>query len=187
MDKLLRVLRAMFQLPFPNNQKKNFHREGTKKGFSIVEIILITVIMGGTFVSIFTLFSLALVNAGIRAQATTANFLAQEALEAARNFRDGTNWGTNGLATLTLSSDYHPTQTGAPAQWTLAAGAETISGVFTRKIVFREVQRDAADNIVTTGGTVDPDTRKATATVSWTERGRTHQVELQTYFTNWQN
>jgi len=29
------------------------------------------------------------------------------------------------------------------------------------------------------------DTKEVTVTVSWTERGRSHEVELVTYLTNW--
>lgn len=164
-----------------------FHKAAQRnRGFSILEILVVVAIIGGVFVSIFTVISLSLVNASLREQTSTARLLLEEAVEAVRNFRDGTLWDTNGLGTLSLGTNYYPSQSGSPPKWTLAAGVETLSG-FTRKIVFNEVRRDSNNNIVSSGGTVDSDTKKATITVSWTERGRTHQVEIQTYFSNWRN
>jgi len=45
--------------------------------------------------------------------------------------------------------------------------------------------RDSNSNIVESGGTNDPNTKKVTVTVSWEERGRDHKLEIFTYLTNW--
>jgi len=62
----------------------------------------------------------------------------------------------------------------------LIQGEEDVNS-FTRKVVFENTFRDATDNIVETGGINDPNTKKATVTVSWQEK----QLEIITYFTNW--
>src|SRR5581483_10297635 len=52
--------------------------------------------------------------------------------------------------------------------WSLASGTETING-YTRSIVISDVFRDATGKIVTTGGTLDPSTKKIVVTLSWTK------------------
>jgi len=50
--------------------------------------------------------------------------------------------------------------------------------------VVEDVGRDGNDDIVASGGTPDPNTKKVTATVSWTESTQSKQVVLTTYITN---
>lgn len=157
---------------------------GNKKGGLIVEILVVIAIIAIALASLsgLVVFSLEALNlAGQNAQAAV---LAQEAMEAVRNFRDGTSWNMDGLGKLATSADYFPKATGSPAKWQLIQGQETIDN-FTRKIVFSSVQRDANGNIADSGGVNDPETKKANVSVSWTEKGRPHQISVNTYFTNW--
>ncbi|MFC1687410.1 type II secretion system protein J [Patescibacteria group bacterium] len=73
--------------------------------------------------------------------------------------------------------------------WQLAAGSEIISTdpIFSRDITIVNLQRDVDGNIVESGGTVDPNTKKTTVTVSWTERGNAKEVSLSTILTAWEN
>ena len=156
-----------------------------KKGVSIIEILIVIAIVGFTLVSILGLVVLSLKISTSTKEIVQANALAQETIEAIRNFRDGTEWATNGLGTLTTGVFYHLEKTAdVPAKWSLDGGEGTI-GNFTQKIIFEDVQRDINDNIVESGGTNDPDTKKITTTISWQERGKTHQIEIITYLTNW--
>jgi len=153
-----------------------------KTGISIIEILIVIaiVIIGLTSLLGVATFSLKL--SILRKETARANSLAQEAIEAVRSFRDGTDWNTNGLGTLTAGINYRPERTiDTPPQWDLIMGQETID-IFTRKIVFSNVQRDANDDIVESGGTNDPDTKKITVTVSWKDK----KIEIVTYLTNWQ-
>jgi type II secretory pathway pseudopilin PulG len=88
-----------------------------------------------------------------------ASALLREANEAVRIVRQN-NW-----TGVSANGTYRPTISGS--SWTLTAGAETI-GNFTRSIVISDAQRDAGGAIVTSGGTADPSTKRAVATVSWT-------------------
>jgi len=45
--------------------------------------------------------------------------------------------------------------------------------------------RDSNSNIVESGGTYNPNTKKVIVTVSWKERGREQKLEIFTYLTNW--
>ena len=152
------------------------------KGISVIEILIVIGILGITLTSLLGLASFSLGGVGLLRNVTQANAIAQETMEAARNFRDQTSWNSNGIGTLTIDSPYHPEIT-VDSVWTLAAG-EQVSGIFTRKVVFGRVYRDLSGNIFSSGAE-DPDTRKISVTVSWQERGGTRQIELVTYLTNW--
>lgn len=154
---------------------------GSKKGISIIEILVVIGIIGIAFATILGLASRSLRISTLVKETILADNLAREAVEQVRNFRDGTDWSSNGLGTLTTGVDYYPRKTiDIPPKWTLVLGQETI-GNFKRKVIFNEVQRDAYDNIVESGGSNDPNTRKVTAIVSWPDK----EVRLITYLTNW--
>ncbi|MBI4101712.1 MAG: hypothetical protein HY443_01985 [Candidatus Nealsonbacteria bacterium] len=157
---------------------------GNKKGVSIIEILVAIVVIVVALTGLLGLASFSLRASGLIEQTTQANSLAQESLEALRNFRDGTYWDTDGLGPLSAGIDYHLQKTGSPLEWQIIQGSEVV-GIFTRKIVLNNVLRDASDNIVQSGGVNDPKTKKITATVSWQERGKNHQVELVAYLTAW--
>jgi len=152
------------------------------KGVSIIEILVVIFILVIAFVSILGLLTFSLRISTLLRENTQAINLAQETVEAVRNFRDGTNWDTDGLGILATGVAYHPEKTtDSPPKWELLLGEEAIGG-FSREVVFEEVFRDGNDNIVGTGGILDPETKKATVTVSWRDR----EVKIITYFTNWQ-
>lgn len=163
----------MFQTPF-----------GNKKGISIIETIIVITIIVIALNSLLALVSFALGTSNLIKQNVRANELAKETMEIVRNFRDGTDWTVNGLGTLTVDINYYPRQTGTPPEWELIQGSETIEG-FTRNIVFKNVLRNANSDIVDSGGVVDANTRKVIVDVSWTEKNRSHVIELTTYLTNW--
>jgi type II secretory pathway pseudopilin PulG len=157
-----------------NNQKLT-------KGMSVIEILVAIFVLLVAFSGIAGLLAFSLQVSNLNKETIYANFLAQETLDATRNFRDGTSWATNGLGILTVGNPYHPAKTvDNPPKWSMVLGEEII-GNFTRKVVLENVNRDSNDNIVATDGTLDPLTKKAKVTVSWKNK----KVEITTYFTNW--
>lgn len=175
--KQLKVIQFMFQTQF-----------GSKKGISVIEILIAVTIIAVGLISLLGLAFFSLGTSNLIIQTTKANIIVQETMEIVRNFRDGTSWNNNGLGTLITgeANPYHPAKDTSisPPRWILIAGQETINS-FTRKIIFTNVQRDGNNNIVESGGTNDPDTKKVKTTVSWQEKGRSHQLEITTYLTNW--
>ena len=161
--------------------------EALNKGVTVVEILIVVFILSVAFTGILGLLVFSLQTLNLIEETTYANFLAQETIEAVRNFRDGTDWSVDGLGTLPTgdTNPHHPGKTGdVPPKWTLVSGEETVNN-FTRKIVFESVQRVTGSDDIFEGTGVpysDPDTRKATVTVSWKDK----KVEVITYFTNWQ-
>ena len=167
----------MFQNLFGN-------KSHNQRGISIIEILIVISIITISLTSLLGLVSFSLNTASLIKQSFKANNIAQESMEQIRNFRDSTQWNTDGLGTLATGIDYYVEKSGSPLRWQLIQGTETIDG-FTRKIVFEGVTRDGSDNIVEIGGISDLNTKKITVTVFWYERNRDHQTELVTYLTNW--
>jgi len=159
-----------------------------KKGISAIEILIAVAIIALTFTSLLGLATFSLKASLLTKENIKAKNIAQETLEAVRNFRDGTDWeDANGLKNILTGEDnpYHPEKNGSvPPEWELVAGEEAING-FTRKVFFYNVQRDINDNIVESGGINDDYTKKVKVFVSWQERGRDHQIEIITYLTDW--
>ncbi len=82
----------------------------------------------------------------------------KEAEEAVRVVREK-DWNI-----FAVNGTYHPVISNPT--WQLSTGPVTIDG-FTRAVVISDVFRNANGAIVTSGGTLDPSTKKVTITVSW--------------------
>ncbi len=156
--------------------------KNNKKGISIIEILIAIAIIVIALIGLLGLITFSLRISTLIKETTQANSLAQETLEAVRNFRDGTDWDTSGLRTLATSTAYYPEKSGdVPPKWQLILGEETVNG-FTRKVEFEDVNRDLVDDdIVDSGGYNATDTKKVIVTISWKDK----TVELATYLTNW--
>lgn len=153
-----------------------------KKGFGLIEIIISAAIITISFVAV-TSFILFARSATLQAQRNTeALSLAEEALEVVRKMRDD-GWTAN-IASKTSGTTYYPTVSGS--SWVLQTTNPSPTSYYTTTIVFSNTSRDASDNIVASGGTNDPDTRKVVATVSWSDSG-TKTVTITTYITNFDN
>lgn len=156
-------------------------RNKNNSGFLLLEIIISIAIIVIAFVSLTGVAFLAINTSNSVQKQTQADSLIREEFEAVRSFRDGTTWATNGLGVVNTGSG-NPYHTVVNAnKWTLFVGAET-TGIFTRSVVFDKVYRDGSGNI-SSSGTLDADTIKATVTVSYT--GKT--IQDVSYFTNWKS
>jgi len=152
-----------------------------QKGIALMEMLVSVSIITVGIITLFNLVDFSFNASRTVDETGRAAALAQELMDAVRNIRDNTDWGVDGLGTLTTGISYFSQITiGTPPQWTLVVGEETTNG-FTRKVVFDQVFRDANDDIATSGA-LDSDTLKVTATILWDSK----KVELVTYLTNWQ-
>jgi len=156
----------------------------TQKGIGLIELLIVMAIITTGLVYLLGMFSYSLRISGEKEKISQANFITQEIMEGVRNFRDGTNWQTDGLGTLTTLTPYHLEKTGSPAGWTLVLGEETTNG-FTQSVIFNDVRRDDKKDIIENGGDLDPETKKIIVSVSWTERGKSQQITLISFLTNW--
>lgn len=155
-----------------------------KSGFGLLEIVIASAVVG---VSIFALSSAAVLSSKLQSQSSDkirANFLAEEAVEAMRFLRDK-SWNTN-LANLSPDINYYISFSTTTSQWSVGQTAQPhIDSIFERKISADRVYRDLNDNIVSSGGAEDPDSKKITATVSWAGKGgATSTVNLSAYLSD---
>ena len=118
------------------------------------------------------------------ARTTEATTIAEEGIEAVRSMRDD-SWQIRiieELDTLTPETYYLDI---VSDKWILTTAPQPlINNLYTRTVVVEDVGRDGNDDIVTSGGTDDPNTKKVTATVTWTEAGRNKESTITTYITN---
>jgi len=150
------------------------------RGFGIVEVIVavalfVTIAVSGiaSVVGSFTTNRLG-------EEQTEATAYAQQGLEAARSIKNQ-GWDTPFLATPCESGCGISTS----GSWAWL-GTNNTSGKYTRTVTVSEVSRLGNGDIADTGGTLDPETKKVTAEVTWSFSPlRTNVVILSTYMTNW--
>lgn len=164
-----------------NKIKNVFSRYiGRNEGFGIVEIIIAIAIMS---IALFTISEVSIIylkQSGQNKDSLKALYLAEEGLEAARSARDQ-SWSGN-ISSLTMGNPYFPVI--STDRWSLiSTDPGLIDGIYTRQVIVTDTYRDASDNIVTSGGTNDTNTKKVVSTVSW----GTKSASLSTYITNFYN
>lgn len=163
------------------NTFQRFKKHFSLAGFGLVEAVVGVAVLGAFLAGIIAVaqFSLRLVaSAGAELQAVS---LLEEGVDAVRGLRDA-SW-TSGIAPLALNADYWLRF--SSVAWTLTSSPQPfIDGRFDRRIQVAQVLRDANDDIVSSGGSIDPNTKKITVSVSWFERGATTTQALSTYITN---
>ena len=157
----------------------------SRKGFSIIEVIISTGIMAMFVAAFAILVTQATIISQTNISAVRGEMYARELIEVAKDFEvSGATSDWNTLAAGTCSSPCHPAISGNV--WTLAAGEETIEN-YTRSLTVEDVRRDQLsfpNTIVETGGEDDPNTKKVIANVSWTAKGNTQTISLETYVYN---
>lgn len=147
-------------------------------GFSVIEILLaaaLFVIIAGGVIEV-TLQGLQN-NRGAQEQTQASQFLS-EGFEAVRSIKQ------QGYANIINSAGTGVVISGGI--WTFA-GTNNTFGKFTRTITVGDVNRDGSGNIVASGGTLDPQTKKITITVTWNAIDAVHQntISQTQYLTNW--
>ncbi len=156
----------------------------SKKGFTIVELMIAIAIIVIVFLTILGFFIFDVRVADRSRMRLKAISLDEEAFEAVRNFRNNNSWDVSGIGTLIPGVDYYPAS--SSGGWNIILGNENIDG-FIRTIIFDRVSRDINDNIENTYNPIndDPETRKVRVVVSWTDRYGSTNESLTTYITNW--
>jgi len=155
------------------------------KGFSLIEVILAASI----FVTFATAGIVAIIsglNANrLGAEVTIANQYNAEGMEAVRSIKN------QSYSTFAAKADTGNTGiTVSGGVWTFSGTNNSLASDtrFTRVIVITSTQRDSNGNIVTSGGTNDPNTKKIVVTTTWNfNTARQDSVVLTEYMTNWKS
>lgn len=159
--------------------QKIFSFKSFSKGFGLIEIIVGSAALTISLIAISTYFQRSLQLNQDSVKITQASFLLEEGLEVAKFFRDA-SW--QNISGLTPGAAYYFEFDGT--KWATTSSNVFVGGVFERELVIDNVSRDANDDIVSSGGTNDPDTKKATISVSWLTRNGTTTKFISTYLTN---
>lgn len=150
----------------------------SERGVGIIDILISIAVITLAF---WSFSQLAVLGVRVKREAErreAAIYLAEEGIEAVRLLRDE-SWSAY-IASLNAGVDYFPVISGT--QWVLEANDPgVISGLYTRTVRFESVDRDANDDIVSSG-TLDPDTREVTVSVGWDNPQKEFQIT--TYLTN---
>ena len=149
-------------------------------GLTLVEVLVATSIVLVFLLALFEVSNLYLRTVFLNTGSVKATFLAEEGLEAIRFLRDS-SWDEN-IVPLSNGTDY-----GLVLESNLWQATTTnifIDGIFERIMNLSEVYRDASDDIVSSGGTLDSDTRLVTVTVSWKTSQATTTRLISTYLSN---
>jgi len=158
-----------------------------ESGFSIIEVIIASAVFiafaSGAIVAVIS----AINTNRLGAEQTIAIQYTSEGLEAVQSIRNQAN-GFTTLAGKAGAGNQGVAVSGGV--WNFSGTSNTLASDnrFVRTIAITSVQRDTNGNIVSSGGTIDPNTYKITATTSWNfNSARTDSVQLTKYLTNWKS
>lgn len=149
-----------------------------RRGFVLLESLLAIGILAFFMLAASGLAFIAKVGSGRTHQSELATWSAQEGIDALQS-----------LSFSELANTDVGSLTFAGGRWTLGSAApQTIGPGMTRTVRVLSVNRDASCNVVTTGGTVDADSKTIESVVSWTDvAGRAHSSTLSALRTQWEN
>ena len=154
----------------------------TKKGFSLLELIVTIGAIGIVVLSIAQLSQIFLRIARLTSERIEAAFLLQESAEALRFLRDD-SWHDN-IDTIT---------TGTPHYLLFSSGAYSmttteqplIGGKFDRIIMLSDVFRDATtDDIVQTDGVLSTSTKRIEIAISWRQVNATSTETIELFLSD---
>lgn len=165
-----------------------------KNGYGVIEILIASTLAVILFLSINGFLNFTLKMAIDDMYRVEALNLAEAQLEEARAVRDedqssptiDPKLGWTTINALTFDAPYHFAPSGAgPYKWVSAAGSLAV-GKFTKWFTVSAVQRAnvGKGDIVSVGGTVDPETIKITSHVTWASSQGAQEIVLFEYLTN---
>lgn len=150
-------------------------------GFVLVEAVVAAAVCTTVLAGAIGAFLITVQNAQSNSAQVQASYLAEEGVEAMRVIRD-TSWSSN-ISSLTSNTTYYLSWNGTT--WVSTTTNKFIDRTFERKVVLSDVNRDnSSKDIVTSGGTTDPNTKKVTVTVSWRNGASTTSKSLSAYLAN---
>ena len=117
------------------------------KGISIVELLVAIMIIGMTIAALISFSTFSLRIASLFEQTTQASFLAQDYMEALKNYRDNTGWNDDdpgdqydGLGRVASEVSLHLELSGdTPPRWQLLLNQENL-GIFTRVFLIESLE-----------------------------------------------
>lgn len=171
----------------------NKKKRKLKRGFTLIEVLIACSIIT---ISLFVFMETAQkgVNmSNLALSKSKASLLLEEGAEAVRAIRDNDDKDWTIMSSLSLNTPYHLFFNTTTKVWVLDQSTTNLSGSipsypidgkFNRTITISSVGRDANDDILASGGTIDARTKKVTVDVSWTSSGVASIKSLSFYITD---
>lgn len=144
-------------------------------GFGMIEVVIGLSIILSAVLGLFVVSQISLRILTDNTKIIRASYLLDEGMEAVKIMRD------SGWVNISSSGTYFLDWTGTT--WATSTNNVFVDGVFERKFTIANVNRDANDDITTSGGTLDPNTKKVTVYVSWRLNNATTTKNASTYIT----
>lgn len=150
----------------------------TSRGVSLIEVLIALAIIASFTVSTIAALLVLITIGDEDTQYIKGTHLLEEGTEVVRFLRDD-DWSTfSGYSTGQVY--YIATSSSG---WTLTT-TPTYVDEFLRTVEFSSVQRNISDDIVASGGSVDPEILRINYTVSWPYDGATTTIAAETYLGN---
>ena len=150
-----------------------------KRGFGLIEIVIGSAIISIGILAVSTSYTTYVQYAFSNQKNVEAIYIIEEGIEAMKFLRDR-GWSGN-IAPLSTATTYYLTFNGS--YWATTTSPQYIDGQFLRSINLGDVNRDANDHI-SASGTLDPNTKKITSTVSYWQGHSTTTRSISTYISN---
>lgn len=150
-----------------------------QQGFSIIEVItaiaIFVIISSGAVISVISSFS----TTRLAKEQQVATSIANEGIAATSSIRNQ-DWNNLSIGTFGLAQQANI--------WTFSGSNDLdSSGKYSRSITIEAVNRDSNEDIVSSGGIIDPNTLLVTSDVTWFfTPSRANTVSISQYLTNWQ-
>ena len=161
-------------------------KKDCKKGSALAEVLVSVFILSMILMVLISANNLYLRSATSNVLSAQASFLSEEGIEAIHTIKDR-SWAN--FYALSTSTPYYLSFSTTSSSWNTvtSTSSATLTGIFTRTIRIYPVSRDANHKIVNSGGTNDSNTRYASSSVSWMDKGQLKTKDLISYFTNLEN
>lgn len=170
----------------------NFNKNKKKlmSGFTLIEVLIACAIISICMFALMMTVQKGIQLSSVALKKSQASFLLEEGAEAVKSIRNN-NWTT--ISNLNLSpTQYHLFFNNSLSYWVLDTSTTSLAGstttypigIFDRTVTIFPVERDSNDDIVESGGTVDPQTKKVTIEVIWNSYNGINSRSLSFYITD---
>lgn len=155
-------------------------RKNLDEGLTLVEVLIVASIILVFLLAFYQVHNLYLRAALSNIDKVKAILLSEEGLEGMRFLRDS-SWDTN-ISPLSPGKDYNLVFTSG--SWQINDSVVYVDSKFERIIELNNVYRNSSGDIVSSGGTLDENTRLVTSRVSWRHGSATSTESIATYLAN---
>jgi len=160
------------------------HLKNNNKGLGLVEIIVASSIISVTLLVLVSVYSAVAQYSLSNVKTLKATQLVEEGVEVLSYLRD--SGYTKNIASLTEGDTYYLywDATVDSGSWTATTSNILLENKYQIDFILSPVYRDSDFNVVASGGTLDPGSRKVTVNVSWRQQSTINTKSTETYLFN---